>query len=184
MMRFGLREFVFVVLLVAMPIASFLFVFEPRSQHIKLAQKEIKRKQTKLYQLEAATKNFNNLSNEIEKLSKAIEIFEEKLPAQKEVEVILREVWELADKNHLVPKSIRTEKIKTTSHYAEIPIKMIILGNFDGFYQFLIEVEKLPRITRLPEMKLQKIEDGQKQMKADIVLSIFFENDSSNIMKM
>ncbi len=37
------------------------------------------------------------------------------------------------------------------------------------------ELEKLPRITRMPEMKLKKQSDDSGVMQADMVLSIFFE---------
>ena len=178
-MRFGFREFVFVVLLLAMPVASYFFVFQPRSARDAEALAEIRKKQQKLDQLEAATKNMLDLGEEIDKLSEAIAVFEQKLPEQREVEVILEEVWKLAAAHSLKPKSVRTDKIAGTAHYAELPIKMEIIGDFDGFYSFLLSLEKLPRITRMPEMKLKKIEGEEGKMTADITLSIFFEESRS-----
>ncbi|MCC7146465.1 MAG: type 4a pilus biogenesis protein PilO [Phycisphaeraceae bacterium] len=174
-MRLGARELIFLVLLLAMPVASFFYVFEPRNKQILEAQEEIRQKQIKLKQLEAATKTMADLGAEIDKLTQAITLFEQKLPAQREVEVILQQVWELAAAQNLLPKSIRTDKMIRNERYSEVPIKMVIVGNFDGFYSFLLELEKLPRITQLPVLKLTKIKSDEGEMQADVVLSIFFE---------
>ena len=164
------------LLLLAMPVAAYFFVFQPRNEQIEQARREIKQKQGKLDQLQAVTKNIKNLGEEIDSLSAAIKLFEEKLPAQREVEVILKQVWELAAKHQLIPKSIRTDKPSATVMYAELPINMTIVGDFDGFYSFLLDLEKLQRITRIPFMALtrgKKLADGQ--MEAQLVLNIFFE---------
>jgi type IV pilus assembly protein PilO len=176
-MQFGLREAAFVLLLLAMPVASYFLVFQPRTTQIAEARAEISSKQVKLKQLEAATKSIDDLGEEIDELRQAIELFEKKLPAQRDVEVVLRDVWRLAAENDLTPKSVRTDKIVDSAQYAELPIKMTIIGNFSGFYTFLQELEKLPRITRTPSMKLEKLDDEDGEMQADMVLSIFFEGD-------
>jgi len=176
-MQFGLREAAFVLLLLAMPVAAYFFVFQPRAAQIAEARAEITSKQAKLKELEAATKSIEDLGDEIDELRQAIELFEKKLPAQRDVEVVLRDVWRLAAENNLTPKSVRTDKIVPSSQYAELPIKMTIIGDFSGFYTFLQEIEKLPRITRTPSMKLKKLEDQDGKMQADMVLSIFFEGD-------
>ncbi len=177
-MRFGLREALFVLLLLGMPAAAYFFVFQPRNEQIAEARKEVAQKQAKLTELEKATKSIDDLGAEIDELKEAISFVEQQLPAQREVDVILREVWELAAKHKLRPESVRPDKIVPQSHYTELPIKLVIVGDFDGFYEFLLALEDLPRITRLPQMKLQKlqgkdVDDGA--MKADLVLSIFFE---------
>lgn len=178
-MRFGLRELIFLAVLLAMPVAAYIFVFQPRNAQIAEAMEEIERKRSKLHQLEAATQSLESLSVEIEKLSDAIEMFERKLPAQQEVDVILKDVWELAATQNLAPKRIRTDQITATAQYAELPITMEIHGDFNGFYEFLLELEKLPRITRLPSMTLEKMRDQEGAMKANIVLNIFFEGENT-----
>ncbi len=181
-MRFGFREAMFVLLLLGMPAAAYFFVFEPRNEQIAEARDEVRQKQAKLQKLERTTKSIDDLGNEIDELKQAISFVEQQLPAQREVDVILREVWELADKHKLRPESVRPDKVIPQTHYTELPIKLVIVGDFDGFYEFLLAVEALPRITRMPVVKLKKLQgadvaDGQ--MRADIVLSIFFEGASA-----
>lgn len=176
-MQFGPREAVFILLLLAMPVAAYFFVFQPRSAQVAEARAEIVAKQSKLKELEAATKSIDDLGDEIDRLRQAIDLVEQKLPAQRDVEIVLRDVWRLAAENKLTPKSVRTDKIVDASQYAELPIKMTIIGDFSGFYTFLQELEKLPRITRTPTMTLKKQDKEEGTMQADMVLSIFFEGD-------
>ena len=181
-MRFGLREFVFIVVLLTLPVAAYFFVFEPRNVQIAEALKEIEDKESKLAQLEAVTKDIDDLGEEIDKLTTAIEMFEQKLPAQREVEVVLKQVWEMAAQHNLIPKKIRTDKPVGAAQYAELPIQMTIVGDFDGFYSFLLDLEKMQRITRMPKMKLEKAKSNDDgQMQAKVVLSIFFDSQSASI---
>jgi len=173
-MRFGFREIVFIVVLLGLPVAAYFFVFEPVNGQIEQVRKENAVKQAKLDKLEVA-RHIEDLGNEIEKLDEAIAMFEAKLPAEKEVEVILKEVWQLATERGLRPRSVRTGKPVRSVMYDELPIKMEIIGDFDGFYAFLLDLERLDRITRVPDLELEKLRDTEGHMKAAFTLSIFFE---------
>jgi type IV pilus assembly protein PilO len=175
-MRFGLRELVFIVLLIAMPVASYFFIFEPRNRQRSEARTEIMKKQQKLKQLEQATRSIDDLGQEIDRLTEAIQVFEQKLPAEREVEVILKQVSELATKHRLTTKSIRTDKTVESAQYSRLPIKIVILGDFDAYYSFLLELERLSRITQLPTMKLKKLDNEEGQMQAEIIMDVFFES--------
>ena len=175
-MHLGLREMIFFALLLAFPLGAYFSVFRPHNERIAEARQEIQYKQARLSDLEAATENITSLGEEIDRLAEAIDLFEQRLPAQREVEVILRQVWELASQHGLTPESVRTDRIVPAAEHAELPIRMVIVGDFDGFYSFLLDVEKLPRITRLPKMELRsETNKGDGAMRADIILSIFFD---------
>lgn len=175
-MRFGIRELLFIVLLLALPALAWWLVFEPANEQIELAREEITAKQEKLDQLELATEQLDDLGKEIDRLSEAVDLFEDKLPAQKEVEVVLKDVWQLAARHDLKPSSVRTDRPVRSSRYSELPLRMVIQGDFDGFYSFLLDLEQLSRITRIPNMKLtRRSREGEGQMEAVFTLSIFFE---------
>ena len=175
-MQFGIRELVFIITLLAMPVAAWFFVFQPRNAQIAEARQEITKKQQKLQQLEMATARISDLGVEIDKLSQAVDLFEDKLPPQREVEVIVKQVWEMAAKNRVAPKSIRSEKVAVGQQYSEQSMKMAITGDFDGFYSFMLDLEKLSRITRVPKMMLKKVDNEQGQMQADMILQIYFDS--------
>ena len=55
---------------------------------------------------------------------------------------------------------------------------MTIAGDFDDFYKFLLSVENLDRITRLPEMEMEKADKQDGAMEATFTLSIYFQNSN------
>jgi type IV pilus assembly protein PilO len=83
----------------------------------------------------------------------------------------------MAEANSLATKTVRTLKSERFAGYSEQPIQMSLSGNFNGFYLFLQQLEKLPRITRVTNMTLTKINDRDGEMQASMTLSIYFEPD-------
>ena len=51
-MRFGFREFIFLIVLLAVPAVSLFYVFQPRNREIRQALAEMQVKQTRLDRLE------------------------------------------------------------------------------------------------------------------------------------
>ena len=186
-MRFGLRELIFLVVLLAVPVASWWYVFRPRNNEIAQARMEIEIKQTKLDKLREVAKRIDDIGLAIEQGREAVELIEAKLPNRDQVEDILANVWQLAKQNHLNLKSVKSEKPVPATLYMEQPLRVSMTGRFDGFYQFLLEMENLSRITRVPQMTLERIdqtrgfEDAEFDtglMKAEFTLSIYFEPPS------
>ncbi|NQU75892.1 MAG: type 4a pilus biogenesis protein PilO [Planctomycetes bacterium] len=185
-MKFGLREILFLLLLVAIPVGSWWFVFRPRNAQITEARKQIQTKQVKLQAIRRATSTMDSLKADIDEYNKAIEFFQSKLPQEKEIDKVLGEVWKLAQTSNLVTKGIRTLKrggtvtlTDSAGPYAEQPIELELEGDFnEGLYSFLLALEKKPRITRIHAMNLEKRKiPDEGQVNAKIVMSIFFERN-------
>jgi len=172
----------FMLVLLAIPIASYIFVFQPHTSQIGSAMQEIRTKRIKLEELEVATHKFQDLDNEIKTLSVAIKMFEQKLPLQRDEQVILQQVWQLAARHNLMLKSIRPDKPVATSQYAELPMQLAIMGKFDGFYRFILELEKLSRIIRIPTLELIQLPNTDGHVSIFMTLSIFFESQDSKDM--
>jgi len=176
-MRLGIRELVFFLVLLGMPVVAYVSVFAPMNRDIDDVRADNAVKQAKLERLEVA-RHIEDLGQEIAKLNDAVAMFEAKLPAEKEVEVILREVWQMATDYDLNPRSVRTEEPIKGHMHSEVPIRMEILGDFDGFYSFLLALERLDRITRIHQMELKSLPDRNGHIEAKFTLSIFFEPSS------
>ena len=181
-MRFGFREFIFLIVLLSVPIVSLFYVFKPRNEDIKLALQEIAYKRTQLDALSVVNDQRTDLGLELEKLEAMIAKVEAKLPSKEDVEVILEQVWQITESNSLTVKSVKTDKSVPAAMYREQPLEMKVEGTFDGFYEFLLGVEKLERITRIHELKITRSRGGGRSgnapggsMRAEFTLSIYFE---------
>jgi Tfp pilus assembly protein PilO len=180
-MRFGLREIVFVLLLLGIPVGAWWFAFKPHNAQNATMLKEIEQKRVRLRALNEATGTIGDLKKEITSLDDAVNFFQTKLPNEKEIAKVLQEVWQLAEQNHLITKSVcaldrRGGDSVQEGSYSEQPVGVKLQGDFKGFYAFLLALENQPRIMRISQMKVSKDEkDGQGAIQVDLVMSVFFE---------
>ena len=179
-MKFGIREIIFVVVMLGLLGSTNYFVFSKSNQRKVELQADIRDKQNKLSNLQQATAGISDLDRKIDDLQQAISFFESKLPQQKEIEDILKEVSQMSETNNLVTRTVKTLPSEKGPNYSEQPIQLSLAGDFNGFYSFLLQLEKLPRITRITQMNLTKINDRDGEAQAQITLSIFFEPDRAN----
>jgi type IV pilus assembly protein PilO len=176
-MKFGVREIIFVALMLALLAGTYLFVFSKTNSKREALLKDIASKEKMLTDLRVATSGVEDMNAKIDELSKAIDFFSQKLPKEKDVGDMLPQFWDMAKTNSLQSRTVKPDKPEVGPNYSELPIQMSLSGDFNGFYSFLLQLEKLPRITRVTQMKLEKINDHDGEATANITLSIFFEPD-------
>lgn len=176
-MGFGIRGTVFMGVLLAMPVASYWYVFRPTNQQIQLARKEIEQKELMLRKLQAATSQTADLERENKEMAEQIHLIEARLPTTKEVDVVLEQVSTLAKESRLSIPKVKAQPPVRSAAYMEQPLDMTVTGDFDDFYVFLQKVEKLSRISRILDLKLERSRDEDGIIKADLTLSIFFKPD-------
>ncbi len=176
-MKFGLREMILLMVLLAVPLSTFFLVFRPRNLEIAEAKKDIGIKRELLDQLRQATSQSDDLAKENSQIEQSIEAIEARLPTNKEVARVIRQVSDLALDAGLEPPQLTMDKPVKAALYMEQPLKMSIGGNFHGFYDFMINLEQLPRITRVPDMKITRSDAVDGHMKAEFTLSIYFQEE-------
>lgn len=174
-MRFGPRELVILLVLVAMPLASYWYVFRPRNEVIEQAKLEIVHKEQMLQKLSEATARTADLVAANEEIKKGIEVIESRLPSDREVDVILQQVADLARGHNLTLPKFRTDKPVKYATYNELPLEVKIVGDFESFYAFMLDLENIDRITRVPELDIIRSDKEEGQMEANFTLSIYFE---------
>lgn len=179
-MKLGLRELLFATLMGGLIVASVMYFKNQRSS-LALRQHDVEKKEQAMEDLRHATAGIENLDNKIAELQKAITFFESKLPQNHEMGKVLDEVSNVASANSLETRSFKPLPAEPNANYNEQRIEMTLSGDFNGFYSFLLQLEKLPRITRLMQMKLEKINDHDGAMTAKVTLSIFFERENAMV---
>ncbi len=178
-MTSGLRKFIFFVLLVALAYVSYAYMIKPANQHLTEEKIKVNEKRAKLLELRKATAAASDLTKQLEKVEEAIAVFESKLPPRSEIHKVLDNITRIAQTHGLTPKTIRTLQAKTNRGYIEQPLHMELHGNFNSYYSFLLELEKLDRITKIRELSLKKKANTEGETAATFVVSIFFQKTSS-----
>ena len=162
--------------IVVATVAVVVLVVRPLGERMAADQEAIRERRDQLVKLQRVASRINDLQKEVQRLENALAFFEDRLPQQREIDVILREVWVTAEARSLAARSIRTLKAEKASRYNAQPISLTLEGPFAGFYEFLLCLEQLPRITKVREMQIQKSPTEPGAVLVDMVVDIFFEN--------
>lgn len=179
-MTSGIRKAIFLVLLLGVSAAGYQYMIRPANQKLAEARRHVDAKRAKLAEFEEATIKAEDLNKQLSQLEEAVRFFESKLPPTSEIHKVLEQVTVIVQKQQLEPKTIRTlSRKEDNSGYVEQPMKMELVGNFNAFYSFLLEIEKLPRIMKIRELKLEKGKGSTGEVTADFIISIFFQNKTA-----
>lgn len=171
----GLKKIVFFILLVGLAYVAHTYMIKPANEQLVQEKAKVDQKLAKLQELERATATAESLNEQLEQMAEAMKYFESKLPPTSEIYTVLENVTVIAQKRGLIPKTIRTLKRKENGGYIEQPLKMELHGDFSSYYSFLLELERLDRITKIRELSLKKDLKREGQVEATFVVSIFFQ---------
>ena len=170
------RKLILFILTTGLAYVAYTYMIKPANLHLSEQKAKVEAKLAKLQELEKATAAAEDLTKQLQRVEEAIKIFESKLPPTSQIHTVLENVTVIAQKHGLSPKTIRTLKSQINRGYVEQPLKMELDGNFNSYYSFLLELEKLDRITQIKELRLKKQSQHEGQTEATFVVSIFFQN--------
>lgn len=174
------RQSFFFAVLLAVPLSSYFLVFRPQNERIARARQEIEHKQAMLEKLRQATAQSDDLQKTNHEIRESIDAIRARLPSTKEMPDVLRQVAVLAARNGLeIPNFQNADKPQSAGVAMEQRINVEITGDFDGYYRFLQELERMPRITRIPDMQIQRSDKMDGEMKTKFTLSVYYEGDAA-----
>lgn len=170
------RSLAITLFVVGMPLICYMVVFRPQNEAIAAAKSEVDHKASMLAKLKDETARNTDLAKANEQLSSTVRAIEARLPSGKELDALVKQVSNLAVSAGLQPPTLKMLPPLQAADYMEQPIEMQVDGSFKGFFTFLSQVEKLPRITRIHDMKL--IDAGREdiEIKVEFTLSIYFQD--------
>lgn len=176
-MGFGGKQLVYTGVLLAVPVAAFFVVFKPQNDRIEQARKDTEIKKAMLDKLREATAQSADLRRENERIAASIRALEARLPNDKGIDEVLRDVHSAAEQSGLrLPKFRRTDRAIQSGVAMEQPIELELAGTFDSLYRFLLRLEQLPRITRLTDMRITRDRDQEGNVNVRATLSVFYSN--------
>lgn len=176
-MRFGVRELVLLVVLMALPLSSWWLVFRPNNEKIEQAELEIEHKREMLEKLQTVTSRSDSLEAATQEIEAGINAIEARLPNDREIDSVVRQVSALAVESGLNQPGMVSQPPVQGTLYMEQPIEMTLSGDFKGFYEFLLALEQMPRITRMPGMQIERSKDVDGHLQAEFILNIYFESE-------
>jgi len=178
-MTSNIRKIIFFVLLIGLSFVAYQKMIKPANEDMNAKKARIEVQLAKLAEFERTAAATEDLNKQLTQVQDAIVFFENKLPPTSEIDKVLRDVTLIAQKQGLQSKIFQTLKKKDNNGHLEQPLKMELSGDFNSFYSFLLEIEKLPRIMKIRELTLKKAPSEEGMITASFVVSIFFQTDIS-----
>lgn len=175
----NLRKIIFFTILIGLAFVSYTYMIKPANESLIVQKTAMEQKRAKLRELENATITADDLNKQLAQMEEIIKVFESKLPPKSDIHKVLKNVTVIARKHGLTPKTIRTLPRKTNNGYIEQPLKMELHGNFNSYYAFLLEMEKLDRIMKIRKLSLKKQSKHEGVAEATFEVSIFFQDAST-----
>ncbi|MCC6833270.1 MAG: type 4a pilus biogenesis protein PilO [Thermoleophilia bacterium] len=176
-MGIGLRHIIVFLVLLALPASSYFTVFKPQNKAIEAARQEIDHKRELLEKLREETARNADLARANEEIASRLTEIEARLPSSKELDLVVRRVSDIAVRCGLAAPVLNSATPVEAALYREQPLEMKITGTFDAYYKFLLEIEKMPRITRIPDLRMQRVTTEDGVMSVEFTLSIYFQED-------
>ena len=155
-MKLGIREYAYLAVLVAVPLASWFFVFQPRNEDIAGARREIASMEATLARLDTLAGTVGDVRASIDEAEGRLADFGRIIPNAEEVEDLLAEMNRIGQRHELSIASIRAIKQTEVQGYIEIPHRVEISGDFEGIYRVLADLERLPRLVRVQSLEIER----------------------------
>ncbi len=150
------RQIAFFIALLGIPLTAWYVVFRPQNADIADAMRDITQRQRQLDRVAKLAERIPDLEQALHQGEQLVEQVEAQLPRRRDVEGVLENIWQIADRNGLLVRSVKTRPAVPSAVYMELPLEVSMDGPFEGFYRFLLELETLPRVTRLSELSIQE----------------------------
>jgi type IV pilus assembly protein PilO len=177
-MKLGTKPLMVFMIVIGMPVASYVLLFKPLNSAIKTASENVEHREALLVKLQEETARNSDLERANEEIERSVKFIESRLPSGKDIDDLVRQVSDYAVSSGLKPPAMRAGKPVPAALYMEQPIEMEVIGSYLAFSTFIAHVEKLPRIVRIHDLKLSGQTKDENELKAEFTLSIYFQDQA------
>ena len=135
--------------------AIYYFVsFKSTTEEIGKLQAESQKLQAEYKKYHKYTKKMPELEIEINQLNKLLEKAKAQLPSAKEIPELLTTISNIGTNQGLEFLLFKPMQEAPVDFYAEVPVQMVILGNYHDVAIFFDKVKKLPRIVDISKISI------------------------------
>jgi len=175
-MRFRAREIFFVLAMIALFGCAYLMVFRQAAVQRASLRADMAAKQKSLSDLRRATAGADQLKLKVDALDAEMAAFETRLPMESELDLVVAKIASLANRSKVTVEATQSLATKSAEMYRERPVRFSLSGDFDNLYTFLQQLEQLPHVMRITQLKLAKSDQHDGDARAEMTLSLYFKS--------
>jgi len=168
------QKIVFGVILLAILVgAGYFLLLSPKMVEVDGLRGQQASKQAELLQTKALAASLARFRQEAEALRAKLEVAKERLPSEKEIPGLYRQVSDLAFQSGLSVSLFQPKELVTKDVYQEVPITVSAEAGYHQLGNFFDQLAHLPRIVNLVDLKLAGIARPTGTLRADLILATY-----------
>ena len=136
------------------------FSYQPKFKKIDKLKTEQETLETRLIRARAKAKKLEYFQDKLKKAQTEFKIAVKKLPEKKEIPSLLSNVSQSGHDSGLEFLLFEPKAERTKEFYAEIPVSIIVTGNYHKTALFFDKVARLHRIVNIDDIKMTTIKGG------------------------
>jgi type IV pilus assembly protein PilO len=140
----------------------FYFLYQPKIKKIDELKQEHELLETKIVRAKAKARQLKHFQDKLKKAQTKFKIAVKKLPEQKEIPSLLSSISRSGHDAGLEFLLFEPKGERTKEFYAEIPVSIIVTGNYHKTALFFDRVARLHRIVNIDDIKMTKTKGTNK----------------------
>ncbi|MEK6666731.1 MAG: type 4a pilus biogenesis protein PilO [candidate division NC10 bacterium] len=162
-----------VVLLVVLVAGGYFLLLSPKMVEVDGLRQQRAAKETEMLQSRALAASLARFKQEAEALRARLERAKERLPSEREIPGLYRQVSDLAHQAGLAVSLFQPKEPATKDVYQEVPISVSAEAGYHQLGAFLDRIARLSRIVNLTDMKITGISRPTGTIRADLTLATY-----------
>jgi len=162
-----------VVILVVLLAGGYFLLLSPKMVEVDGLRQQRAAKETEMLQSRALAASLARFKQEAEALRARLETAKERLPSEKEIPGLYRQVSDLAYQAGMAVSLFQPREPATKDFYQEVPISVSAEAGYHQLGAFLDRIARLPRIVNLTDMKITGISRPTGTIRADLTLATY-----------
>ena len=159
-----------VMLLIMASAGSYYFLLSPAMAEVDRLRQEKAELEGKVLQGRLESRNLAGFEAKAKALEQRLAAARERLPTEKEIPKLYRQISDLATKDGLAVSLFQPKPSQLKDYYAEIPILITAEVGYHQLGAFFAKLAQLPRIVTLSDFRLQGIDRPTGSMLAELTL--------------
>lgn len=152
---------------------GYFFLLSPKMVEVGDLRGQRAAKQAELMQSRAVAASLARFKQEAQVLRAKLETAKERLPSEKEIPGLYRQVSDLAFQSGLSVGLFQPKDPVTRDVYQEVPITINAEAGYHQLGSFFDRLARLPRILNLTDLKLAGIARPTGTVRADLILTTY-----------
>ena len=162
-----------VMLLAILVAGGYFLLLSPKMIEVNDLRGQRAAKQAELSQSRAVAASLARFKQEAQALRTKLEAAKERLPSEKEIPGLYRQVSDLAFQSGLSVGLFQPKDPATKEIYQEVPISINAEAGYHQLGSFFDRLSRLPRIVNLTDLKLAGIARPTGTVKADLIITTY-----------